>query len=193
MPILGVVASGISGHLTPPSSFESIATLTPSGATNSVTFNSIPQTYKHLQIRSLARDNSGGNGGSDTQITFNGANGDGYTHWLTGNGTTASAASNSGTSGQPTITPNVTSAGTAQLANTFAATIFDFIDYASTTKNKTVRYFSGCDTDNYISNIVSLGSGVWFVTSAITSITITNSRSNGFSSGTSFALYGIKG
>jgi len=55
-----------------PSSFESIATATGSGQT-SVTFSSIPSTYKHLQIRIIARDNSGNGGGSGAlRLRFNG-------------------------------------------------------------------------------------------------------------------------
>ena len=38
--------------------FESIATVTVNGTSqNSITFSSIPATYTHLQIRTIAKDN----------------------------------------------------------------------------------------------------------------------------------------
>jgi hypothetical protein len=47
MPILGIMASQISGHLVT-NSYESIAdrTTVGSGGTSSITFSSIPRTYK---------------------------------------------------------------------------------------------------------------------------------------------------
>ena len=51
-PMLGIMASQISGHLTPPSSYESIATYNPTSG-QSVTFSSIPSTFKSLQVRIL--------------------------------------------------------------------------------------------------------------------------------------------
>jgi len=54
-PILGIWASQISGHLFAPSgAYDSIATTTVgAGGTSSITFNSIPSTYTHLQIRAF--------------------------------------------------------------------------------------------------------------------------------------------
>jgi hypothetical protein len=40
----------------PPYSYESIATVTLSSGQSSITFTSIPQTYKHLQVRAISRD-----------------------------------------------------------------------------------------------------------------------------------------
>ena len=54
MPILGVIASQITGHLST-NSFESIQTVTVgSGGQSSISFSSIPSTYKHLQLRCFA-------------------------------------------------------------------------------------------------------------------------------------------
>jgi hypothetical protein len=50
MPILGILASAITGNLVT-SSYESIATFNITTSTPSVTFSSIPQTFTHLQIR----------------------------------------------------------------------------------------------------------------------------------------------
>ena len=54
-PILGIIASSMLGVT---SSYESIATTTVGAlGASSVTFSSIPSTYKHLQLRWIARSN----------------------------------------------------------------------------------------------------------------------------------------
>ena len=67
MPILGVIASGISGHLTPPwpdNSYYQIGTTTVgAGGSSSITFSSIPATYTHLQIRGIASNTANVNEG----------------------------------------------------------------------------------------------------------------------------------
>jgi hypothetical protein len=51
MPILGIIASAITGNLVT-TSYESIETVTVgSGGSATVTFSSIPATYTHLQIK----------------------------------------------------------------------------------------------------------------------------------------------
>jgi len=58
-PMLGIMASAISGNLfTPSKDYDSIATVTVSTAVSSITFSSIPATYRHLEIRFIAQ-NSG--------------------------------------------------------------------------------------------------------------------------------------
>jgi hypothetical protein len=71
-----------------------------------------------------------------------------------------------------------------------AVAIIDLIDYASTSKNKTIRVFDGLE-ENLTSGYVEMRSGLWMSTSAINRIDI---RVNGsFTSQTQYALYGIKG
>jgi hypothetical protein len=70
------------------------------------------------------------------------------------------------------------------------AFIIDIQDYSSTSKNKTVRTFSGVDFNG--SGSVNLYSSLWMSTSAISSLTLT-SNTGEFSTNTTFALYGIKG
>jgi hypothetical protein len=55
MPILGIIASAITGNLVT-TSYESIATVTVGGGgAATVAFTSIPATYTHLQIRGIGR------------------------------------------------------------------------------------------------------------------------------------------
>jgi len=165
-----------------PSSFESIATLSPTSGT-SVTFSSIPNTYKSLQLRILAFGNS-----SSNNIQFNGDTGNNYAnHRLYGDGFSTSAT---GFANQPNIRINAYSS--AVIATYPTVEIIDIIDYASTNKTKTVRIFSGMDANQTSGSDIILASGLWNSTAAISSLTI-NIVTGSFPSGTKFALYGIKG
>jgi hypothetical protein len=185
MPILGITASS---KVTVKGAFDSIATVTGSGATT-ITFSSIPQTYKHLQVRYMARANTGAAVLGAVEITFNGVTGTSYAdHRLWGNSSTVSRA---GGASQASI-QNVSIAGGAILANTYGVGIIDIQDYSSTTRNKTVRTLIGVDqnTASTSSQILML-SGLFNSTSAITSMTFTLAA--GFDSNTVYSLYGIKG
>lgn len=166
-----------------PPSFESIATVNGNGSATTLTFSSIPSTYVALQIRGIANDANGFN----IALRFNGDTGSNYAfHRLLGNGSTATAA------GFATQTyANYLGACASLGTNIFAGYITDIHDYASTTKAKTIRTFHGADADG--SGPVSLSSGLWTSTSAITSISIVNTGPNAFITGSSFSLYGIRG
>jgi hypothetical protein len=165
-------------------SYESIQTVTGTGS--SLSFTSIPSTYKHLQIRGLTRD------GSDSAVVAQ-FNSDTSTsnyahHRLYGNGSTVTAE------GYPSGTFPfgfaMISLTNGVPASTYATVIADIADYASTTKNKTVRSFYGQDQNG--SGQVGLTSSLWLNTAAITSILL-RPYSGTFAAGTVFSLYGIKG
>jgi hypothetical protein len=164
-----------------PSSYESIASATGTGSSGTITFSSIPSTYKHLQIRGNFTEGSG----NTIKIRFNSDTTISYAfHDLNGYGTAVYA---SGAASQGFAYLNYF--GTASSANTMTTAIMDVHDYASTTKNKTFRVFTGYDQNG--SGAVSLVSGLWFKTDAITSISII--APNSWTTSTTFALYGIKG
>jgi hypothetical protein len=183
MPILGIIASQISGHLFAPSgAYESIATATYSGSALSITFSSIPSTYQHLQIRGLARTPSGAD---QIDLRFNGDTGTNYSmHGLEGDGATASAQGYASTNRIYNVNSPVST------ADIYAVSVIDILDYANANKYKTVRTLTGRDSNG--SGIIALNSGSWQNTSAVTSITLT-ARSYNPTSISSFALYGIKG
>jgi hypothetical protein len=165
-----------------PPSFESIATITPSAS--SVSFTSIPSTYKHLQLRYLARDNAGATL-RDMNLRLNNDTGTNYAfHFLRGSG---AAVSVSGAASSSSIQANDILTGAGSTANIYGVGIIDIHDYASTTKNTTVRWFSGNDQNG--SGYVSLSSGLWINTAAVNRIDITQT----FAAGSVFSLYGIKG
>jgi hypothetical protein len=188
--ILGIIASS-GGAAAVPSSYESIATATGTGLSTTITFSSIPSTYKHLQLRWNARDVfSAVNTPINFALVINGDTGTNYAHHeLIGNSTSASAANNIGYNNG--FFRNAAVAGTG-VANMMGVGIADFIDYASTTKYKTIRAFTGYDTNNTITDNIELQSNLWTSTSAMTSFTLT-SNGTAFSTDSTFALYGIKG
>jgi hypothetical protein len=187
-PILGIVSSSKRGAS---SSYESIATITTAGSETSLTFSSIPSTYKHLQIRYFAKSaRTGGLPGSENiNLQFNGDTGANYAfHFLRcdgsgvfGGGTTSTTAIN--------INNAVIASGSSNTL-TFAPGIIDIHDYSSTTVNKTVRAIAGWDFNN--PGRLALCSGFRNSTGAITSINI-QIDGNTFSASSIFSLYGIMG
>jgi hypothetical protein len=194
----GILASGISGHLIT-SNFYSIQTVTVSGtSTTSISFSSIPQTYKSLQLRILSGIYDSGVTQaqvSQNYVQFNGDTGNNYTmHYLYGNSASTVAAGNSvGNNviytGYKTNNYTGTTSGTAV---SMGVTIIDIIDYSNTSKYKTLKYIGGAnnnDSSGY--SAITIGSGLWLSTSAITSMLFPNYFGGTFYPGTTFALYGI--
>jgi hypothetical protein len=180
MPVLGIIASQMSGHLWAPSgAYDSIATVSVgSGGSSTITFSSIPSTYTHLQLRMTTLQTNATSGGT---MSFNSdtTSSNYYYHYLLGNSTAASAGAgadrpyspwNSGSSSGP------------------AATIVDILDYTNTNKYKTFRQLTGYDLNG--SGAILLTSDLWMNTAAISTITITSA---GFLQYSQFSLYGIKG
>jgi hypothetical protein len=158
------------------------------GSSTTITFSSIPQIYKHLQIRYLAKD-TGGTTIATLRITCNGVGGTSYAyHQLYGDGAAVTAA---GVSSAAFATAGTVRSTTT--ANVFGVGIIDIHDYTSTTKNKTIRTFSGVDSNSATtSDRVYLSSGLFNNTSAITSLELITTGT-AFTTTTSFALYGMVG
>jgi hypothetical protein len=182
-PILGIYASQISGHLfAPAGAYDSIATVTASGGETSLSFSSIPSTYSHLQIRYMSKESSSGfilmriNGSASSSDYI-------YLHYITGDGSSASA-------GAATSSTYIY-AGTQTAGITpFGVGVIDILDYANTSKFKTVRGLSGWDNNG--TGTLIYNSGAYIKTTAISSITVYPGSST-FSQYSKFALYGIKG
>jgi len=178
----GVLGGLIAAFPTPvTSSYESIATVTAAGGETSLNFTSIPGTYKSLQIRGFFLS-SGGGGGS---MRFNSDTGSNYArHYLGGNGSSAFAG------GSISQTLMFTADQSGSTYN--SVILIDIIDYASTTKNKTMRAWNGYDF-NAAGSSTYMYSGLWLSTSAITSIQLGTGNFGGtFDAGSTFALYGVK-
>ena len=179
-PILGIWASQNYPRIT--SSYESIATVTVgSGGAANVEFTGITGSYTHLQVRGIARSTSTE---CDIKVQLNGDTGSNYAyHRLYGGGASVGA---DGSASQTTMfycgRINAT-------ASVFGANIIDILDYTNTNKNTTLRALMGFDANG--SGYVSLGSGLWMNTNAVTSIKLIPHAGN-FAEYSQFALYGVK-
>ena len=187
-PILGIWASSQQPALA--TSYESIATVTVgSGGSSSVTFSSIPGTYKNLQIRASNRDTRTGTNEQSVRMQFNSDAGNNYSrHYLEGYG--SGTPSVGGTASTDWIKVGLSPTSSAN-ANTYGVFIVDILDYADTSKYKTARSFGGDDLNG--SGTIGLWSGLWMNTTAITSITLSPTNSELWVANSKFALYGIKG
>lgn len=186
---LGFWAAAGAGGGAAAGAYELISTQTLTGTAASVTFSSIPSTYNHLQIRAVARTDRSGSADDLMMLRLNGDTAANYnSHYLYGaGGTPASASSLTDTY----IRNNMRVAGATFATSGFAPLILDILDYSATTKYKTVRSFSGLSGTT---NEVTLGSGAWRNTAAITTIQFgMYLTSTNFVAGTRFSLYGIKG
>ena len=174
---VGIMDAGGAGGAA--GSYEPIAKLNGTGSSDTITFNSIPSTYKHLQVRFEIDTNSNG---ALLYLRCNGDTGSNYgNHYFEGNGSTVTAT---GFGSSDRIYFPAESHTTYSYVG-----IVDIHDYASTTKNKTVRAFDGFDANG--SGQVGLMSGLWINTAAINSLTFI--LQTNFQTPTVFSLYGIKG
>lgn len=165
--------------------YELIASAVGNGSSGSITFLSIPSTYKHLQIRCTVQDTGSSNQlglrlrineSSDTNYNGN------YIQFRDSNQEFIGSSSLA-----TFIDLGVLSAPSN--SSYVGAAIIDFVDYASTVKGKAVRSFGG----NYTwEPRLMFNSGSYREEAPISSIQL-YIASNSFTSNTKFALYGIKG
>jgi len=187
-PILGIWASGQQPALNA-TSYESIATVTVgAGGSSSISFSSIPSTYKHLQVRILARSSYA----AATDYLYFKPNSDNTAskvyHRLYGDGSSASA----GNYGASYFAFSGTFAGASATSGIFGVSVIDILDYANTSKYKTFRTLEGYDANG--SGEINFISNLWMDTSAINSLTFNfNDNGGNIAQYSSFALYGVKG
>jgi hypothetical protein len=161
-----------------PNSYESLQTVNVgSGGQSTISFTSIPSTYKHLQIRYSAQSTVT----SNPTVQFNSDTAANYSWHITyGQGTGGASVSGANQS--------FIYLGTVyQNTSVFSGGVIDILDYANTNKNKTVKILCGGNTN--AAGEVGLFSGNWRNTTAITSVQINLSN---FTQHSKFALYGIK-
>jgi hypothetical protein len=182
--LTGVFASQISGRLTVPDSgamFPIAMANVGSAGASFIEFASIPDTYKHLQIRCSIR----GSANNYQLIRLNSDTASNYAyHYIYTTGSTAYSAGSTSTSSMGFTD----STSTADILNSL---VIDILDYTSTTKNKTLRGLGGFDTNS--NGFISMNSGLWFKTpEKVTTIRFTPDTGT-YAQYSQFALYGIKG
>jgi hypothetical protein len=178
---LGILAASGAGVA---SDYELIATAFGTGSSGTITFSSIPATYKHLQVRYTAKNTLSN---SFMLMRFNGitTNGAYRYHRLRGSGTVVSS-SESGSTNAIEMDASMASSTTT---GAVSAGVIDILDYASSSKNTTIRALYGQAGP---ANTIYLASGALFNTAAITSLSLITGA-NSFATTTRFSLYGIKG
>lgn len=190
----GVLAGLVGSLIAPTGAFESIATATGTGSSNTITFSSIPSTYQHLQIRFIAKTTSTAGSDFALDMRFNSDSASNYPwHKLWGDGTTAQANGFAATT-RIVLSSRIPDSFTSW-ANMFEVGVIDIHDYASTSKNKTARALLGKNINTAAAQDqeIALVSGLWMSTSAINSISLITTGSTNWTTTTQFALYGIKG
>jgi len=157
-----------------------LATITLGSSASSVTFGSIPATYRDLRLVITIPNGYSGSGSgikfnSDTDYTNN------YSRVVMGgNGTSAYSFSNSGAS-NPTANHDL---GALRSDSNLIA---DFMDYSATDKHKTVLA-----RENGAANESAAQVTRWASTAAVTTITLTTDGSPAnLPAGSTFSLYGV--
>jgi len=153
-----------------------LANITLGSSASSVTFGSIPATYRDLRLVITAQQNTT----SDRQATIKPNNDAGNASLIYMDGSGSSTASGTATN----ISIYYIAPGPA--ANTIVMSTTDIMDYSATDKHKTFLTRAG---SSY--NPVSAYASRWASTSAITSLVIYPNIGGDFSAGSTFALYGI--
>jgi hypothetical protein len=167
--------------------YELISRTTLSSNASYIEFTSIPSTYKHLQIRGIARSNRSGSP-DDLLMLINGSTS--YSNRRINNDSSTMYAEGGN---QANIRASRNSLPTNDsTANYFLTFVIDLLDYANTTTLKTAKIYSGSD--------FSSGGGTLFAggmnlanTNAITTIRLAEETTASLVTGTSIGLYGIKG
>ena len=161
---------------------EPVASTLLSSASGSVTFADIPQTYKHLQLRTLGQTTTG----YPIGIRFNGDTSSNYVyHVLQGNSASVAA----GVATAQTSIATVAAGGAT--TNAFGGGVIDILDYTNTSKYKITRGLTGYEVGT--SGTVYFYSGLWMSNTPITSITLIDTNNGNMITNCRFSLYGIKG
>ena len=160
----------------PTPTYDLIASTTLAASTSSVTFGSLPQTYRDLVFVFSGVGNTDGFA-QNTLLQINGDTSNTYTGVrMTGTGSATQSSADTFTA---FYTGGVNNGERIQQA-------IQFMDYSATDKHKTVLI-----RDNTPARGVGATAGRYPSTSAVTSFRIFFIGSNTFASGTTFNLYGV--
>jgi hypothetical protein len=187
MPILGILASAITGNLVS-TEYESIATTTVSGtSTDSISFTSIPSTFTHLQLR-ITQQTSAYDVWNIIEFNNDTTQTNYWSHRIFGTGgggVVETQAGNNNYVFYQAVSGHSTTSMTGQ--------VIDVLDYTNTNKNKVVRHLSGLDNNG--SGFLWFGSVGWNSTAAINRLDFKLNSGSGktYTADSTFALYGIKG
>jgi hypothetical protein len=157
----------------PTPTYTPLATVTLGSSASSVTFSSIPATYRDLIVIVDGKTSLVTN----TVVRLNSDSGSNYSYVVAeGNGT--SATSFSGTGSSPEV---------GRMATLQSNVIIEIMDYSATDKHKTIL-----GRGNSSGDLVRMSCTRWANTAAVNSVQILPSPSpRTFDSGATFNLYGV--
>ncbi len=167
--------------------YELISTAYGTGSSGTITFSSIPSTYKHLQVRWVA--NCGTGGSELLRMRMNGDTASNYVaHHIEANGTAVSSY----WTGAADHILIAELAATSTGPDYFSSGVTDILDFASPSKFKTTRTLYGKVPSSGV-KLITLRSGLWRSATATSSIELSSAYGGNFASTSRFSLYGIKG
>ena len=163
-----------------------IASVAFAGSTTSATFSNIDQTYQDLRLVVFVRSIFAGSQINLIMRLNNDSSAVYSRTYLTGNGTAATSARDTGLTG---IYPGVIPANTST-AGVFGSTTIDILNYKNTSTFKTCLSRVASDLNG--SGTTELGVQLWRNTSAINSLQIFDVNGDLWISGSTATLYGIR-
>lgn len=165
-----------------------ISSQTLASPTATVTFSSIPNTYKHLILTSRMRSVTAA-AVDNNRMRFNGDTGANYDYM---EGHTVNSTYSVGSAFAQTSFLNAAiNAGTAP-ANSFTPMIMEILQYANTNMTKEIMWRdSGNSTQTAAGYRVGAGGGTWRNTAAINQIDLFNNSGSNFATNSTFSLYGV--
>jgi hypothetical protein len=161
----------------PTNTYIALATITLGSSASTVTFSSIPATYRDLVL--VAQHKVTGAG--ETDVQFNADTGNNYTTVTMRGGASASVFSATYTANG--IKPQNSVGGSTSTNDFFQ---LEIMDYSATDKHKTSLLRSGNASSAFVQN----HNVRWANTAAITSVKCTATGTS-YASGSTFSLYGI--
>jgi hypothetical protein len=160
----------------PTPTYTALATRTLTGTAASVTFSSIPATYRDLVV--VYRGTSANTGIGSFTMRFNSDAATNYSYMLMdANAAGVTSPTNSFTSAVAGLT----------ISSSQNISIAHIMDYSATDKHKTVIARGNAMGDSFVRVVASR----WANTAAITSILCRTDQGSNFNSGATFSLYGI--
>jgi hypothetical protein len=157
----------------PTPTYTPLATVTLGSSASSVTFSSIPATYRDLVLVFVGLSTSSSS--ADIVIQVNGDGGNNYSRVQTNNAGSGLNAS------LPGFYPLF-------FRNSQAMFTINFMDYSATDKHKTALSRGNNNDLNFVTMMASR----WANTAAISSMVLTIDNASSFATGSTFNLYGIE-
>jgi len=161
----------------PTPTYIALGNITLGSSTSSVTFSSIPATYRDLVL--VVSGGITGSQGNNWLFLNGDTNQSNYSFVrILGNGSSRSSEVNQ---------PGVNGASVSDMTSTQNQVIAQIMDYSATDKHKT-----RLSRSDQPSSTVTAYASIWANTAAVTSLTFAGGNGGSLAAGSTFALYGIE-